>query len=190
MLDAQSIATAINTSGLAIFLGLSVWLSIIDWREHRLPNKLVAGAAICALASHIAQSAVSAVAASGVEAGALESAGFESLIRSIVTAAVCFALYLALHLASRTKTSAGLGAGDVKLAGVLGLYLGWISIDTAILGIAAGFAFGAAFSLVVIAAGRGNRRSRVAFGPWMLAGAWLAIILTTVGGTSLTYPGN
>ena len=173
MLDAQSIATVINASGLAAFLGLSIWLAVVDWREHRLPNKLVAAATICALTSHIAQTALSFAEPGGPD--------LTPLIRSLATGAVCFALYLALHVATRTKNSPGMGAGDVKLAGVVGLYLGWISIDTAIIGIAAGFAFGAAFSLVVIALRRANRRSRVAFGPWMLGGAWIAIALAHLG---------
>lgn len=160
-------ATAINATGLVVFLGLSIWLSIIDWREHRLPNKLVSAAAICALTSYFTQTVVSAD----------SNLNLEPLIRSLITAVVCFALFLTVHLASRTKNGTGMGAGDVKLAGVLGLYLGWISIDTAIFGIAAGFVLGAVYSLVMMTFRRANHRSRVAFGPWMLAGAWLAIAL-------------
>jgi leader peptidase (prepilin peptidase)/N-methyltransferase len=164
-------ATAINSTGLVVFLGLSIWLSIIDWRKHRLPNRLVAAAGICGLTSHFAQTVV----------GADSDPNLEPFIRSIVTAVVCFALFLALHLASKTKSGTGMGAGDVKLAGVLGLYLGWISIDTAVLGIAAGFVLGAVFSLSMMAFRRANHRSRVAFGPWMLIGAWLAIVPATFG---------
>ena len=166
---ATTLATIVNIAGLAAFLVLSVWLAVVDWREHRLPNKLVAAAAICALTSHFCQTALWAFSANGPD--------LTPLIRSIVTAAACFALYLLLHLVSRTKNSAGMGAGDVKLAAVLGLYLGWISVDTAIFGIASGFALGAVYSLVVIALKRAHRSSHVAFGPWMLAGAWLAIAL-------------
>ena len=166
---ATTVSTIVNTVGLATFLVLSVWLAVVDWREHRLPNKLVVAAAICALTSHFCQTALWALMANGPD--------LTPLIRSIVTAAACFALYLALHLVSRTKNSAGMGAGDVKLAAVLGLNLGWISLDTAIVGVASGFALGAVYSLVVIALKRAHRRSHVAFGPWMLAGAWLAIAL-------------
>jgi leader peptidase (prepilin peptidase)/N-methyltransferase len=166
-----TVATIVNTVGLAAFLVLSVWLAAVDWREHRLPNRLVAAAGICALTSHFAQTVV----------GAVSDPNLEPFIRSIVTAVACFALFLALHLASRTKNGTGMGAGDVKLAGVLGLYLGWISIDTAVLGIAAGFVLGAVFSLSMMAFRRANHRSRVAFGPWMLIGAWLAIVPATFG---------
>ena len=170
---APTLAAIVNAAGLAAFLVLSVWLAAVDWREHRLPNKLVAAAAICALTSHICQTALWAFVPSGPD--------LTPLIRSIATAAACFALYLLLHLVSRTKNSAGMGAGDVKLAGVLGLYLGWISIDTAVLGIAAAFVLGALFSLSMMAFRRANHRSRVAFGPWMLIGAWLAIVPATFG---------
>jgi leader peptidase (prepilin peptidase)/N-methyltransferase len=147
---APTLAAIVNTVGLGAFLVLSVWLAAVDWREHRLPNKLVAAAAICALTSHICQTALWAFVPSGPD--------LTPLIRSIVTAVVCFALFLALHLASKTKSGTGMGAGDVKLAGVLGLYLGWISVDTAIFGVASGFALGALYSLVVLALKRANRR--------------------------------
>jgi leader peptidase (prepilin peptidase)/N-methyltransferase len=89
-----------------------------------------------------------------------------------------------LHLLSRTKNGAGLGAGDVKLSAVLGLYLGWVSVDAVVLGIASGFVLGALFSLALIAIRRGNRRTKVAFGPWMLAGAWLVIAFAAANAVS------
>lgn len=160
-------ADLISLTTLAIFFALSIWLAVIDWREHRLPNKLVAAAGLTALATQLLHTALTATTPAGLD--------LAPLMRSLITAGVCFALYLALHLASRTRRAAGMGAGDVKLAAVLGLYLGWVSADAAIFGIAAGFVLASAFSLILIATKQLNRRSRVAFGPWMLAGAWLVL---------------
>ena len=71
----------------------------------------------------------------------------------------------------------GLGAGDVKLAGVLGLYLGWLGWPTLVLGAFAGFLAGGLVSLALLAARRATLATRVPFGPSMVAGALLAIAI-------------
>lgn len=177
--DTTVAASIIQLASLALFLGLSVWLAVVDWREHRLPNRLVLAAGVTAIASQALQTVI--------------TGNLGAMMRSAITATVCFGIYLLLHVASRTKSTdgvhTGMGAGDVKLAAVLGLYLGWLSIDAAILGIAAGFVLGALFSLGLIVFRRGTRRSRVAFGPWMLAGAWLVLGASVVSEIALfTYP--
>jgi leader peptidase (prepilin peptidase)/N-methyltransferase len=65
----------------------------------------------------------------------------------------------------------GMGFGDVKLAGVLGLYLGWLGWGALVVGAFGAFLLGGVFSLVLLAAGRVGRKSGIPFGPWMLAGA-------------------
>ena len=160
-------ATAIATTvvialGYLALFALSIRLSIVDAREHRLPNKLVALTATIGLAT--------------IAATALLTADPRPLLRALACSAGAFLAYLALYLLTRTRNGAVLGAGDVKLAGALGLFLGFLGISATIAGIAAGFVLASMFSLVLIAAKRANRRSRVAFGPWMLAGAWLVII--------------
>jgi leader peptidase (prepilin peptidase)/N-methyltransferase len=164
------LALAVTAIGYLAFLVLSIKLTIVDAREHRLPNKLVALSAAIGVAT--------------IAITALLTADPQLLLRGLTCAAGAFAVYLALHLLSRTKNGAGLGAGDVKLSAVLGLYLGWVSVDAAVLGIASGFVLGALFSLALIAIRRGNRRTKVAFGPWMLAGAWLVIAVVAANGAS------
>ena len=144
-------------AGLLIFLALSTWLSVIDIREHRLPNRLVAAAGIVGLVTF-----------GGI---AIVTGDPTPLVRALLASGACFGGYLLIHLVSRGN----MGAGDVKLAAVLGLYLGWFSWVTVAAGVCAGFALGAGFSVLVIIARRAHRRSHVAFGPWMLAGAWVAI---------------
>jgi leader peptidase (prepilin peptidase)/N-methyltransferase len=69
--------------------------------------------------------------------------------------------------------------GDVKLAGLLGLFLGWLGWDALVLGAAAGFVVQAAVALVLLAARRIGLRGELPFGPAMLAGAAAAIALTS-----------
>jgi len=68
-----------------------------------------------------------------------------------------------------------MGWGDVKLAGVLGIYLGWLGWPQLILGAFAAFLLGGIASIVLIATKRVGRSGGIPFGPWMLAGAWISI---------------
>jgi leader peptidase (prepilin peptidase)/N-methyltransferase len=70
-----------------------------------------------------------------------------------------------------------MGFGDVKLAGLLGLVLGWAGWAPLVLGAFLGFLFGGVYSLALIGARRATRRSRVPFGPFMVAGALTAVCL-------------
>jgi leader peptidase (prepilin peptidase)/N-methyltransferase len=69
-----------------------------------------------------------------------------------------------------------LGFGDVKLAGLLGLALGWLSWSALVVGMVAGFGYGAVHGLVLLAARRAGPRSHLPFGPAMLAGAFTAVL--------------
>ena len=85
---------------------------------------------------------------------------------------VLYCFYLALRL----LRPGGMGGGDVKLAGVLGLYLGWLGWGSLAVGAFAAFFFGGVFGLALMAFGRAGRRTAIPFGPWMIAGAWAGIL--------------
>jgi leader peptidase (prepilin peptidase)/N-methyltransferase len=68
-----------------------------------------------------------------------------------------------------------MGMGDVKLAGALGLFLGWLGPETLIVGAIAGFVIGGGAGIVLLLRGVG-RKASLAFGPWLLAGAWVGIL--------------
>ena len=70
---------------------------------------------------------------------------------------------------------AGMGFGDVKLAGVLGAVLGYLSWSALAVGAFAGFVLGAIGGIAIMAIGRGGRKTAVPFGPFMIAGALVAI---------------
>jgi len=85
-----------------------------------------------------------------------------------------FVGYLVLALVS--PGGGGLGLGDVKLAGVLGLLLGWLGWGPAIVSVLAAFVIGGVIALILLLVGRASRSSHVAFGPSMILGAWVALM--------------
>jgi leader peptidase (prepilin peptidase)/N-methyltransferase len=72
-----------------------------------------------------------------------------------------------------------MGFGDVKLAPSLGALLAWVSWGALAVGAFAGFLLGGVFGIGVILLGKGGRKSKVPFGPFMLAGALLGILVGT-----------
>jgi leader peptidase (prepilin peptidase) / N-methyltransferase len=69
-----------------------------------------------------------------------------------------------------------LGGGDVKLAGLAGLALGWLGWSALITGAALGFVLSAIVSLALLAARRTTLRSAICFGPFLVGGALLAVL--------------
>lgn len=142
----------------AVFLLASLALIRIDIREHRLPDALVLPAAI-ALATLLA-----------LAAAATDDTA--PLGRAAIGALLLFGGYLAL----RALHPAGLGGGDVKLAALLGLVLGWHGWAPLAAGAAAGFLLGGLAAVALLAVGRASRDTHIAFGPWMIVGAWAGLL--------------
>lgn len=136
----------------------SVVLAVIDVRTHRLPNAWV-------LPGYPVLGGLLLVAC-------LAGAPWSSLLRAAVGGAALFVFYLLLRAAG-----GGMGGGDVKVAGVLGVALGWVGWSALAVGAVAGFVFGGVYGALLLATRRASRRTAVAFGPWMLLGAWTGILL-------------
>ncbi|GLY97343.1 A24 family peptidase [Actinoplanes sp. NBRC 103695] len=68
-----------------------------------------------------------------------------------------------------------MGGGDVKLAPLLGFYLGWLGWGAVAIGAFAAFVLGGAVGVVLLATRMAKRKTRIPFGPYMLAGAFLAV---------------
>jgi leader peptidase (prepilin peptidase)/N-methyltransferase len=137
--------------------GAGMLLAVIDLQHRLLPNRVVIpsvviGAALLSLAA----------------AGAGE---WPSLLRALIAAATLFVVFLVLALISPRS----MGMGDVKLAGLLGLFLGWLGWGAVVLGAAAGFVVQAVVALVLLAGRRIGVKGELPFGPAMLLGAALAV---------------
>ena len=68
-----------------------------------------------------------------------------------------------------------MGGGDVKLAGVVGLYLSWLGWMTFAVGALAAFILGGLYGVVLMVIGRAGRKTTIPFGPWMMLGAWAGV---------------
>ena len=97
----------------------------------------------------------------------------EALLRAVVAAVVIGTAALLLALLA---PGGGLGLGDVKLLGLLGLFLGWLGWGEVMLGVAAGFAIGALAAVVLLALRRAGLKDHMAFGQWLIAGALVAVV--------------
>jgi leader peptidase (prepilin peptidase)/N-methyltransferase len=145
--------------------GVSVALAVIDLEHHRLPNAIV-------LPSYAVGGAL--LAASSILVG-----DWSAIVRAAIGLASLFAFYLIAAL----SYPGGMGFGDVKLAGVLGLYLAWLGWGEFAVGAFAAFLLGGVFAVVLLVTRRVERTGGIPFGPWMLAGAWVGIF---AGGTVAT----
>lgn len=81
--------------------------------------------------------------------------------------------YLVLHLLH----PGGMGFGDVKLAVPLGAALGWYGWGVLFAGAFAGFLLGAVYGLGLVLTRRAGRDAAIPFGPFMIAGALLGLLL-------------
>lgn len=93
-------------------------------------------------------------------------------LRAWLAAAALFAFYFLLLFIY----PGGMGFGDVKLAGVLGLALGWLSWGAVAVGGFLGFLLGALVGGGLMLVRRAGRKTKIPFGPFMLVGALLGIL--------------
>lgn len=97
--------------------------------------------------------------------------------RSIVSALVGGAGYFLFLFIPALIYPRGMGLGDVKLAGLMGLYLGWLHPVLALLSLVIASLIGIAAGMVVLVARRGKSRP-YPFGPWLALGCVLAILFS------------
>ena len=141
------------------FAAAGIALALIDLDVRRLPNSIVLPS-YPVLAALLAGSAV-------------WQHHWWSLARAAIGAAALLGCYLAVALAY----PAGMQFGDVKLAGIVGGVLAYLSWSTLLIGAFGAFVLGSVVGLAVIASGRGGRKTALPFGPFMIAAAILAMFV-------------
>ena len=142
-----------------LYLGaIGIALAFIDLDTKRLPDKLTLPSYPVALVLLGVAAAVGGT--------------WDALLRSLLGGVALGLFYGVLWFVY----PAGMGFGDVKFSGVLGLYLGWISWGTVALGGFLGFLLGGVVGVALLATKRATRKTGIPFGPFMILGAILAIL--------------
>lgn len=136
-----------------IVAAAGVSLTLIDLNCRRLPFPITGAAA------------VGAIAMLSVDAA---STGSQPVGAAVASTAVWGAVYGGVWLATAGR---GMGLGDVALAPLLGLTLGWLGWGPSLVGLLGGFLLGAVAGVALMMVSGAHRRSRVPHGPFMLAGA-------------------
>jgi leader peptidase (prepilin peptidase)/N-methyltransferase len=140
---------------------VSIALAFIDLDTHTLPNRIV-------IPSYI-------VGALLLGATGLIEGNHRALYRALLGMLALSLFYFGMALIY----PGGMGMGDVKFAGVLGLFLGYLGWDVLLVGAFSAFVLGGFFALGLIVLRKAKRTSGIPFGPWMLTGAWVGIFFST-----------
>lgn len=133
---------------------VGVWLGYVDWRTTFLPTRIIAPSYAVVLAAVVVAALVE-----GDRSDALRS----------VEGWACYGGYFLLMWI----ITPGLGYGDVRLAGLLGIALGWLGWPALVVGLVGGVFLGG-FGGALLTLLRIVERGRNPFGPHMLLGAALA----------------
>ena len=142
------------------FLAGSGALAVIDARTKRLPNRIMFplygfGAVGLTLASAVGHE-------------------WPRLVIALASAALLYGLFWLFWFFGP------MGFGDVKLAGVLGLFLGWVSLPAVLTGLLLGMLAAAFTGIALMVARKADRKTEIAYGPFLIAGSWAALALESV----------
>ena len=145
---------------LASFLwmvAVTVVLSFVDLRSYRLPNRVLVPGTVVGLFL--------------LSGGAL----LDGRIGDVPEALASGLGYSVALLIPALLTRGAIGMGDVKLAFLLGLFAGYDGWETALAAMVAAFLLAGAVGVALLVLRRITRHDHLPFGPFMVAGAWLAI---------------
>lgn len=155
--------------GFLLFAWLLVVVTFIDIETRRIPN---------ALTYPLIPALLVLMVAAGFAAGQPGRA-----LSAVVGGAGAFVVLLLLAL----LPGGGMGMGDAKLAGFIGIGLGYLGYGFVVLGLFSGFFLGAfgGIALLLVRARSGGplRRQKIPFGPYLAAGGLLTLF---VGGPLIT----
>ncbi len=134
----------------ALFGWMLLALALLDWRHFWLPTKLTVTLALTGLAIAIAG---------------------PDLASRLIGGVAGFVLFEAVRLGYRAlRHRDGMGGGDVKLFGAIGLWLGWRALPFVLLGASLA---GLLWCLILIARRPGQPIAKVQFGTFLALAAWL-----------------
>ena len=141
------------------FVGVTIVLTLTDLDHKLIPNRILFPS--------------TAVAVILLGLGALLDRELGALGRALLAGAAYFAVLLLIALVAR----GGFGFGDVKLAGFLGLYAGYLGWGELLVALFMPFAVGGIISILLLITRIKGRKDAIPFGPYMVLGAYLAVFV-------------
>ena len=136
-----------------LMIAMCVEQSIIDYATHRLPRGVTFRAAI------VGGPLLTLAAINHDDNGRIGV-----MFASFVVTLALFALLAAF-------SKGGIGGGDVRLAPVLAMFLGWLGASHVYLGLGSGFILGGVVATGMLVTRRASASTRIAFGPFLCIGA-------------------
>jgi leader peptidase (prepilin peptidase)/N-methyltransferase len=152
----------------AYVVPLGVALGLVDWRTRLLPTWVIAPSYAVVVLLAFAASAL--------------ADDIDVVFRAAIGWAVMGGLYFLLWLVYPK----GMGYGDVRLSGLLGIALGVLGVPVVVVGSWLGFLFGGVGGLLLSRLGMTDRRATPQ-GPFMVAGAVVGVLLAPAFLAGLGY---
>jgi len=146
-------------AGLALIM---LAVAVVDWRRLVIPDEMSALAAALGLVN-----------VSFEQWEEMPAPVLDALIRGTVSAALFFAFRFVYR---RLRGREGIGFGDVKLAGVAGIWLDWTSLPVAV-DIAALTALGFVAARVILSRRRPDPLAKLPFGTFFAPAIWFCWLL-------------
>lgn len=157
---AQIVAAALLLLGGVVFAVCGTALAFIDVREHRLPNRIIYPWAGITLALLLLVTFL-----------LTDAAGLGRAMVAGLGWGLLFFLISWIHPPS-------IGMGDAKLAVILGLYTGFLGWEVFGLALVIAFVTAGLVSIWLLSTRRASSTSRIAFGPFLIAGTAVSLVLT------------
>ena len=142
-----------------LMIAMCIEQTIIDYATHRLPRGVTFRAAIV-----------------GGPLLFLAAINIDDNGRILVMFA-SFVVTLALFALLTAVSKGGIGGGDVRLAPVLAMFLGWLGASHVYIGIGSGFILGGVAAAGMLVTRRASASTRIAFGPFLCIGAVIALFV-------------
>jgi leader peptidase (prepilin peptidase)/N-methyltransferase len=141
------------TGAVLVLMAGGVALFTIDIEHHRLPFAITAATGLVSGAALVVDGLIH---------------GFDPAPTAMLSLLVWLTVYGTIWLATAGR---GMGLGDVALAPVLGMVVGWLGWGASLVGLMSGFVLGAVVGVVLLATGRASGGTRIPHGPFLLSGA-------------------
>jgi leader peptidase (prepilin peptidase) / N-methyltransferase len=142
------------------FLAGSGTLAVIDARTKRLPNRIMFP--------------LYGFGAVGLTLACAVGHEWSRLILAAGAAAFLYGLFWLFWFFGP------MGFGDVKLVGVLGLFLGWVGLPAVVTGLLLGMLAAAFTGIGMMVLRKASLKTEIAYGPYLIAGSWAALALQAV----------